>query len=57
MRSSWGMLSFVRIEGTEKERVDWSSIMANPLIELPNLEWLVSTGQVRLNEFVNSVCP
>ena len=57
VRSSWGMLSFVGIEGTTKESVDWSSIMANPLMERPDLEWLSITGHVRLNECVNSVCP
>ena len=57
VRSSWGMLSFVRIEGTTREVVHWSSIMANPFIECPDLEWLIDMGHVRLNEFVNSVCP
>ena len=51
MFSSFGM------EGTTKDKVDWSSIMANPLIECLDLEWLSSTGHVRLNECVNSVCP
>ena len=57
VRSSWGMLSFVRMEGTTRELVHWSSIMANPLMKRPDLEWLSITGHVRLNEFVNSVCP
>ena len=57
VRSSWEMLSFVRTEGTTRELVHWSSIMANPLMERPDLEWLSITGHVRLNEFVNSVCP
>ena len=57
VRSSWGMLSSCGMEGWTKEKIDWSSIMANPLIECPDLEWLSSTGHVRLNECVNSVCP
>ena len=57
VRSSWGMLSFVRIEGTTRELVHWSSIMASPLMERPELEWLSNTGHVRLNDSVNSVCP
>ena len=57
VRSSWGMLSFVGIEDATREKVDWSSIMANPLMECPDLEWLSITGHVRLNECVNSVCP
>ena len=51
------MLNSVRIEDATREMVDWSSIMANPLIDRPDLEWLSSTGHVRLNECVNSVCP
>ena len=57
VRSSWGMLSFVKIEGTTRELVHWSSIMASPLMELPDLEWLSITGHVWLNEYVNSVSP
>ena len=51
------MSSFVRIEDTTKVYVAWSSIMANPLMERPDLEWLINTGHVRLNDSVNSVCP
>ena len=51
------MLSIVGIEGTTKENVDWSSIMADSLMEREDLEWLISTGHVRLNDSVNSVCP
>ena len=51
------MLSFVRMGDTTKDSVDWSSIMANPLMERPDLEWLINTGHVRLNDSVNSVCP
>ena len=57
VRSSWGMLSSVRIEDTTRELVHWSSIMASPLMERPELEWLSNTGHVRLNDSVNSVCP
>ena len=51
------MSSFVGIEDTTKENGAWSSIMANPLMEQPDLEWLINTGHVRLNDSVNSVCP
>ena len=57
VRSSRGMLSSLGMEGTTKDKVAWSSIMANLLIEGPDVEWLSNTGHVRLNECVNSVCP
>ena len=51
MRSSLGKLGFTN------EQVHWSSIMASPSMERPEFEWLRRIGHVRLNDFVNSVCP
>ena len=43
--------------GSTKERVAWSSMMASPSIERPDLGYVRAIGHVRLNEWVNSVSP
>ena len=49
-RSSLAIRSFLGKSGFTKERVHWSSIMASPSMERPDLGYLTITGHVRLNE-------
>ena len=50
--SNWAM-AFRSTNGS----VAWSSMMASPSTELPDLGYVRLTGHVRLNDWVNSVCP
>ena len=52
LMSNWAMAF-----GSTNERVAWSSMMASPSTERPDLGYLRLTGHVRLNDWVNSVCP
>ena len=52
LMSSWAMAF-----GSTNDSVAWSSMMASPSIERPDLGYLRLTGHVRLNDWVNSVCP
>ena len=50
--SNWAMAF-----GSTNESVAWSSMMANPSTERPDFGYVRLTGNVRLNDWVNSVCP
>ena len=43
--------------GSTNESVAWSSMMASPSTDRPDLGYVRLTGHVRLNDWVNSVCP
>ena len=43
--------------GSTNESVAWSSMMASPSTDRPELGYVRLTGHVRLNDWVNSVCP
>ena len=43
--------------GSTNERVAWSSMIASPSTDRPDLGYVRLTGHVRLNDWVNSVCP
>ena len=43
--------------GSTNESVAWSSMIASPSTERPDFGYVRLTGHVRLNDWVNSVCP
>ena len=43
--------------GSTNESVAWSSMIANPSNDRPDFGYVRLTGHVRLNDWVNSVCP
>ena len=50
--SNWAMAF-----GSTNESVAWSSMMASPSTERPDAGYCSLIGHVRLNDWVNSVCP
>ena len=52
LMSNWAMAF-----GSTNESVAWSSIMASPSTERPDAGYWSLIGHVRLNDWVNSVCP
>ena len=51
------MFTLAMAFGSTKESVAWSSMMASPSTDRSDLGCVRLTGHVRLNDWVNSVCP
>ena len=51
------MSNLTMVFGSTKESVAWSSMMASPSTERPDLGYVRLTGHVRLNDWMNSECP
>ena len=55
--SKLSMSSLVMTFGSTNDSVAWSSMIASPSADRPDLGYVRLTGNVRLNDWVNSVCP